>query len=113
MYVRYADDFLILIAGSKNDAELIKKWVKSALIKKCGLSLNEEKKTIIGCKNTTDGFKFLGADFIKPNSLKSGYFVKNNKTTKYGTRGRYRLRLRISSYERSNPKTHYQEIRDN
>jgi hypothetical protein len=44
MYVRYADDFLILIAGSKNDAELIKKWVKSALIKKCGLSLNEEKK---------------------------------------------------------------------
>jgi hypothetical protein len=24
MYVKYADDFLILIAGSKNDAELIK-----------------------------------------------------------------------------------------
>jgi group II intron reverse transcriptase/maturase len=88
MYVRYADDFIILIAGSKNDAELIKNWVKSALIKKCGLSLNEEK-TIIS--NTKDGFKFLGADCIKPNSLKSGYFVK----TKSGTRGRYRMRMRI------------------
>ena len=47
------------------------------IIKKCGLgiSLNEEK-TIIS--NTKDGFicKFLGADCIKPNSLKSGYFVK-------------------------------------
>ena len=31
MYVRYADDFIILIAESKNDAELIKNWVKSAL----------------------------------------------------------------------------------
>lgn len=49
MFVRYAYDFLILIAGSKNDAELIKNRVKSALIKKGGLSLNEEK-TIIGCQ---------------------------------------------------------------
>jgi len=88
MYLRYADDFIILIAGSKNDAELIKNWVKSAIDKKCGLSLNEEK-TIIS--NTKDGFKFLGAECIKPNSLKSGYFVK----TKFGTRGRYRMRMRI------------------
>lgn len=92
MYLRYADDFIILIAGSKNDAELIKNWVKSAIDKKCGLSLNEEK-TIIS--NTKDGFKFLGAECIKPNSLKSGYFVK----TKFGTptyvSGRYRMRMRI------------------
>lgn len=58
------------------------------MIKKCGLSLNEDK-TIIS--NTKDGFKFLGAECIKPNSLKNGYFVK----TKLGTRGRYRMRMRI------------------
>lgn len=58
MYLRYADDFVILVSGSSDDAIMIKNRVKDILLKKCGLELNKEK-TIISA--TKDGFKFLGA----------------------------------------------------
>lgn len=58
MYLRYADDFVILIGGSSNDAVMIKNRVCDILQKKCGLELNKEKTVITATK---DGFKFLGA----------------------------------------------------
>jgi len=58
MYLRYADDFVILISGSSDDALMIKNRVKDILSQKCGLELNKEKTIITATK---DGFKFLGA----------------------------------------------------
>lgn len=58
MYLRYADDFVILISGSSDDATMIKNRVKDVLINKCGLELNKDKTIITATK---DGFKFLGA----------------------------------------------------
>ena len=58
MYLRYADDFVILIAGSSDDAFMMRNRVSDILQKKCGLELNKEKTVITATK---DGFKFLGA----------------------------------------------------
>ena len=86
-YLRYADDFVILIAGSKNDAHLIKNRVNDVLKKKCGLKLNKDKTLIT---NTKDGFNFLGAFCIKPLSIKAGLFK-----TQAGNPAKYRMRMRI------------------
>lgn len=57
-FLRYADDFIILVSGSINDAKLIKHRVADILNKKCGLTLHDEKTLIT---STKEGFKFLGA----------------------------------------------------
>lgn len=87
MYLRYADDFVVLISGSSNDAQLIKNRICDILDKKCGLELNNEKTIITATKN---GFNFLGAYCIKPLSTKAGLF-----TSKKGNPGKYRMRMRI------------------
>lgn len=58
MYVRYADDFVILFAGPISEATEIRDRVKIFLKDKCGLDLNMDK-TIIS--STRKGFNFLGA----------------------------------------------------
>lgn len=58
MYLRYADDFVVLIAGSNDDANHIKNQIADILTKKCGLVLHKEKTLITATK---EGFKFLGA----------------------------------------------------
>lgn len=87
MYLRYADDFVILITGSSDDAHMIRNRIKDNLLKKCGLELNMEKTKIT---NTKDGFDFLGASCIKPISTKAGLFK-----TKCGNPGKYRMRMRV------------------
>jgi len=87
MYLRYADDFVILIAGSSNDAHLIRNRIKDCLTKKCGLELNVDKTLIT---NTKDGFTFLGSYCVKPSSVKAGLFK-----TKAGTPGKFRMRMRL------------------
>lgn len=62
MYVRYADDFVILIIGSKDDATLAKLRAKEALKRLCGAELNEEKTLIT---HLCEGFSFLGAGIRK------------------------------------------------
>lgn len=57
MYIRYADDFVILLTGSRNDAELTKTRIKEALLRLCGAELNHEKTEIT---NMRRGFRFLG-----------------------------------------------------
>jgi group II intron reverse transcriptase/maturase len=45
-YVRYADDFLIGVVGSKKECEQIKRDIKSFLLEKLKLELSEEKTLI-------------------------------------------------------------------
>lgn len=58
MYLRYADDFVILVSGSINDAKLVKVRAADVLQKQCGLELNKDKTLITATK---EGFRFLGA----------------------------------------------------
>lgn len=87
MYLRYADDFIVLIAGSSDDAHMIRNRICDVLDKRCGLELNKENTIITATK---DGFKFLGAYCIKPSSVKAGLFL-----TKKGKRGKFRMRMRV------------------
>lgn len=58
-YVRYADDFLIGIIGSKEDAEALKADLTVFLKEKMRLTLSAEKTKIT---HTTDRARFLGYD---------------------------------------------------
>lgn len=87
MYLRYADDFVILVSGSNNDAIFIKQMVANVLARKCGLELNREKTVITATK---DGFEFLGAHCIRTSALSAGM-----SRSKAGNPARYRMRMRI------------------
>lgn len=58
-YVRYADDFLIGVIGSKEDAESIKQKVKNFLMDTLKLEMSEKKTKIT---HTGDRARFLGYD---------------------------------------------------
>lgn len=58
-YVRYADDFIVGIIGSKEDAEAIKVDLAVFLKEKLNLTLSAEKTKIT---HTTDRARFLGYD---------------------------------------------------
>lgn len=62
-YIRYADDFVIMIIGTKNEAEMIKLNCKDVLKTKCGVSLNEDKTIITHMQENK--FNFLGAEIVK------------------------------------------------
>lgn len=79
LYVRYADDFLILVQGSHNDAVNIKNGVKDSLISKCGLELNMEKTEIT---TISKGFKFLGAACRKVRNHTQVTSHKRNRSAK-------------------------------
>ena len=89
MYLRYADDFIIMVAGTSDDAKLIKNRLCDILDKRCGLELNKEKTVITATK---DGFKFLGAYCVKPYSTKAGLFAS---AMKKGNSARYKMRMRV------------------
>jgi group II intron reverse transcriptase/maturase len=57
VYVRYADDFVILSNGSKEQAEELKQNLRQFLKEKLSLELSEEKTKIT---HLNDGFEFLG-----------------------------------------------------
>lgn len=58
-YVRYADDFLIGVIGSKQDAGQIKEDIKMFLAEKLALDLSDEKTLVT---HTEKPAKFLGYD---------------------------------------------------
>ena len=62
MYVRYADDFVLLVIGSYNEAEEIRNKNAEVLHDRCKATLNMDKSIIT---QLTDGFHFLGADIHK------------------------------------------------
>lgn len=63
-YIRYADDFVILVIGKYSDAKKIRTSVKDFLLHKCGLTLNMDKTIITNIHK--EGFKFLGAHCRRP-----------------------------------------------
>lgn len=60
-YIRYADDFLIGVIGSKEDSELIKRDIKHFLESKLNLELSEDKTLIT---HTEKPAKFLGYNIL-------------------------------------------------
>lgn len=58
-YVRYANDFLIGVCGSKQDCQFIKQTLKDFLAKTLKLELSEEKTKI---KHSSQPVRFLGYD---------------------------------------------------
>ena len=80
-YVRYADDFLIGVIGSKRDAEQIKSDIGQFFTEHLKLELSEEKTLIT---NSKDKARFLGYDVTvcNDNSLAK---VKGRGTTRIYT----------------------------
>lgn len=68
-YVRYADDFLIGIIGSKSDAQKVKEDLRIYLSERLKLELSEEKTLVTNAKSAA---KFLGYEV----------FVRKSNTTK-------------------------------
>lgn len=58
-YVRYADDFIIGVIGSKDDAEQVKKDVKEFLMSKLKLEMSDTKTKVT---HSSDRARFLGYD---------------------------------------------------
>jgi RNA-directed DNA polymerase len=61
LYVRYADDFVVLCNGTKAEAQATKKEL-GELLSTMGLTLSEEKTKVT---HITDGFDFLGYRVIR------------------------------------------------
>lgn len=78
-YIRYADDFVILVIGSYKDCAEIKTAISKFLLTSCGLKLNDEKTKI---SLLTKNWEFLGITLRK---LKRG-FVIPIKTKRKGTK---------------------------
>nr|WP_206458317.1 reverse transcriptase domain-containing protein [Anaerovorax sp. IOR16] len=78
-YIRYADDFIIGIVGSKEDAKSLKSKIAEYLQNSLKLQLSEEKTLIT---NSSDRAKFLGYEI---------YVRKTNAVTtnKNGVKSRY------------------------
>ena len=75
-YIRYADDFAIMIIGTRNEAEMIKLNCKDVLKTKCGVELNEDKTIITHMEE--DRFNFLGAEITKLKTSAT-FFGKSRK----------------------------------
>ena len=87
-YVRYADDFLIGIIGSKQDAINIKEDVKMFLKEKLALELSDEKTLIT---HTEKAAKFLGYEI----SVRKSNAVKRNAIGRIVRPYNKRIRLMI------------------
>ena len=84
-YVRYADDFLIGIHGTKAEAEEIKNWLEAFLRDELQLELSVEKTLITNAKERV---RFLGYDIRRWNSRKilrlhTRWGVSLKRTTTY------------------------------
>jgi group II intron reverse transcriptase/maturase len=85
IYIRYADDFVILLASTRKYAVSLKEKIATFLKEECGVELNELKPTIT---NTREGFTFLGAQIKKRDnsSIFNSFLGKaGNKITRRST----------------------------
>jgi group II intron reverse transcriptase/maturase len=69
---RYADDWIVLVRGTKQQAQAIKEECKIFLGEEMGLELSEEKTTIT---HIEDGFDFLGYHISRNNRPSDGRSV--------------------------------------
>lgn len=79
-YVRYADDWLIGVWGSKNECESIKSEIAEFLATELKLELSDEKTLITHSSNKV---RFLGYNIsVRRNQMLKGYKMKNGKRRK-------------------------------
>ena len=71
-YVRYADDFLCAVIGTKKEAEAIKQDIKKFLAEKLSLELSDEKTLITHGRKSA---KFLGYEIY----IRKSVLTKRNK----------------------------------
>lgn len=91
-YIRYADDFVVLVIGTYTDAEMIRTEIKNFL-KKYGLELNVDKTVITNIQKK--GFKFLGADCNRARMVQNHVIkLKDRVTVRATTRLRVNIDLR-------------------
>lgn len=90
MYVRYADDFVVLVLGTRKDALEIRDKIKIFLKDNLGLDLNLDK-TIVS--PSREGFHFLGALCRKRDN--SNIFNKSKNQLKVQITRRSTLRLAV------------------
>jgi RNA-directed DNA polymerase len=62
VHIRYADDFVVLINGTKEDAVAIREELSKFLKEKLRLDLSQEKTKIT---HLNDGFDFLGFNIVR------------------------------------------------
>lgn len=82
-YVRYADDFLIGIIGSKQDAKEVKEDIKNFLCEKLKLELSDEKTLIT---HTEDSARFLGYEIFVRKSNAQRRDIAGRLRRTYGKR---------------------------
>lgn len=90
-YVRYADDFVVLVIGSQEDATKLRSNIKKFLHKECKLDLNVEKTLITNIQK--EGFKFLGADCNRADMTKNHVIRRSNLSIRATTRLRVNIDL--------------------
>lgn len=71
--VRYADDFVVLVSGTQEDAMAEKSALANYLREVTGLELSPEKTKITAM---TDGFEFLGFRFVMQWDKRYGYCAR-------------------------------------
>ncbi|KAH0602352.1 uncharacterized protein H6S33_008827 [Morchella sextelata] len=113
MYIRYADDFVILFEGPKSEIADIKEKIKTFLYEECGLELNTEKTVIthmtkseggpegppLAAPREGGGFNFLGA---KIRTLANNDYRMKNKTVAGAPitmRAQVRIRVNMPTVE--------------
>ncbi|MFC4766549.1 reverse transcriptase/maturase family protein [Effusibacillus consociatus] len=75
-YVRYADDFVVSVIGSREETEQIKEDIKDFLQKELKLELSAEKTLITHWKNPV---KFLGYEIFISDGKGNSVSIKNRK----------------------------------
>lgn len=88
-YIRYADDFILGVIGSKEDAQRIKEDIKSFLSESLALELSEEKTLIT---HTGKSAKFLGYEITVTRDNHQRRDVRGCLRRTYGKR----VRLNVS-----------------
>jgi len=79
-FVRYADDFLVGIIGTKKEAEEILEGVRNFLQEELKLELSEEKSSVKNAR--ADGTRFLSYDIRKSNNLSNVTVKRGGKKHK-------------------------------
>lgn len=89
-YIRYADDFVVLITGTLDDAKNIRFQIRDVLKNRCGLELNLEKTEITNLQK--EGLKFLGASCNKADRTKA-LIIKHGLARLKSARANVRFRV--------------------
>src|SRR5216684_3529547 len=72
--VRYADDFVILVAGTKDETMAERDKLAAFLMQELRMELSLEKTLVTAVE---DGFDFLGYRVIQTTALRTGHLVGN------------------------------------